>query len=215
MGKPLDLTAEIFTMLQVLKRLPNSKDGKTMWLCRCECGKEVSVMGTELKRNRKKSCGCAHNKLLSISKTKHGRSKTPEFKAWSSMKERCLCKMNKAYEGYGGRGISICAEWVNSFETFLKDMGNKPSKKHSLDRKNNEMGYCKENCRWATDAEQNRNKRTNVNPISKNKGISFRKKTGKYESRIMVDKKRIHLGSYSNLEKAIEARKKAETQYWK
>jgi hypothetical protein len=93
--------------------------------------------------------------------TRHGKSKMPEYNVFLSMKKRCLSKDHKAYNNYGGRGILICKSWENSFENFIKDMGERPSKNHSIERINNELGYSKDNCKWATKKEQARNIRSN------------------------------------------------------
>ncbi len=87
--------------------------------------------------------------------------KTPEYKAWAEMRSRCFNPKNRIFKYYGGRGISICSEW-NNFENFFKDMGRKISPRHSLERSNNEIGYNKDNCVWATRNEQARNKRNTV-----------------------------------------------------
>jgi len=91
----------------------------------------------------------------------HGMSETPEYQAWQSMKNRCFNPNTKYYSDYGGRGIGVCDRWKNSSENFLADMGLKPTPKHSLDRIDNDGDYCLDNCRWATKAEQENNKRTN------------------------------------------------------
>jgi hypothetical protein len=96
---------------------------------------------------------CAWNKS-------HGLSKTKEFRAWHYMRQRCMNPNNTDYANYGGRGISVCERW-DKFENFLKDMGEKPSPKHSLDRVNPDLGYGPNNCRWATAAEQQRTARRN------------------------------------------------------
>ena len=97
----------------------------------------------------------------------HGMSRTPEYKAWDGMKQRCFNPNHKSYSDYGGRGITVCDRWQNSFETFLADMGVKPTSKHSLDRINNDGDYSPDNCRWATKAEQ-QNNRTNNHLITIN-----------------------------------------------
>lgn len=98
---------------------------------------------------------------------KHGQNprsgETSEYRIWCGLKYRCYNKNCKEYYLYGGRGITICDEWFNSFQRFFDDMGKKPSSKHSLDRYPNQNGnYEPGNCRWATSMEQGRNKRTNV-----------------------------------------------------
>jgi hypothetical protein len=87
---------------------------------------------------------------------KHGRYQTPEYTAWENMIQRCTNQKCAGYRRYGARGIAVCEDW-RSFEKFLADMGEKPSPKHSIDRINNDLGYSKENCRWATSSEQLRN----------------------------------------------------------
>jgi hypothetical protein len=89
---------------------------------------------------------------------KHGGRNTPEYRSWHSMRDRCLCKTNRAYPDYGGRGITVCARW-NDFAKFIADMGQRPSLEHSIDRIDNDRGYEPGNCRWATRSQQQRNRR--------------------------------------------------------
>lgn len=92
----------------------------------------------------------------------HGKRHTPEYTNWAGMKDRCFRPASKAWGNYGGRGITVCERWINSFENFLADMGPRPTPKHSIDRIDNDGDYEPSNCRWATSAEQGQNKRTNV-----------------------------------------------------
>ena len=136
---------------------------------------------------------------------------TPEHKAWSHMKQRCTNPNDKRYHSHGGRGITFCEDW-KSFENFFKDMGLRPSDKHSLDRIDNDGNYEKGNCRWATQSEQSINKRIAKNNTSGYKGIY--KKGDKWEAWIFLNKERIYVGKYDDLDIAIEARKEAETKYY-
>lgn len=92
---------------------------------------------------------------------KHGLSGTPEYKAWQQMRLRCTDPKHKAYPGYGGRGITVCARWLQSVAAFVADMGPKPSPRHELDRIENDKGYEPGNCRWVTRKVNGRNRRSN------------------------------------------------------
>lgn len=131
--------------------------GSLFWVMRCDCGVEKEVNKKNVKSGASKSCGC-HN----IQRLKERRTNPdlPEFSNWRSMIGRCTDENDPGYERYGGRGITVCERWLNSFEAFYEDMGPKPTPDHSIDRKDNDKGYCKENCRWATRSEQQRNKTT-------------------------------------------------------
>lgn len=124
-------------------------------LCVCECGKEKVVTASNLRHGRSTSCGCRTiEQSVQATKT-HGESgKSAEYTAWIAMKARCCDPKTIHWNRYGGRGITVCAEWISSFDTFLIDMGRKPSTNHSLDRKDVNGDYCPENCAWATNAEQ-------------------------------------------------------------
>jgi len=87
---------------------------------------------------------------------------TPEWHAWASMRARCFSSTHKSFKDYGGRGITVCDRWVESFDNFYADMGPRPSASHQIDRANNEEGYAPENCRWATRTENMRNRRVTV-----------------------------------------------------
>ncbi len=153
---------EILSFDKVTK---HTKYKEYYWICKCVCGKEKSVNWKSLRSGNSKSCGClarAGTKIrASITSTTHNMSKTLQYHSWRNMKNRCLNEKDINYLNYGARGITICKEWL-TFEGFFKDMGERPSKKHTLDRIDVNGNYCKENCKWSTWKEQANNKRNNL-----------------------------------------------------
>lgn len=156
------MTGGKYGRMLVLRRTENSRTGRAMWLCRCNCGVEKSVEGQNLRTGATKSCGCLDREKFIERFTKHGEAhKTTEWEAWVNMRSRCFNPGNTSYPNYGGRGISVYKGWVKSYETFITDMGRCPSG-WTLDRKNNDGDYTPSNCKWSTRAEQMRNTRRNV-----------------------------------------------------
>jgi len=162
------LLIQRFARLVIIKEV-SPKNGRRV-LVQCDCGVRKEIYRSELFSGRTKSCGCYRAEVLcqegirreALKKPnfKHGRSKTPIHNVWWAMISRCLVASNKQYADYGGRGITVCERWLK-FENFLEDMGERPEGK-TLDRKNNELGYSKDNCKWATQKEQQNNRRDNV-----------------------------------------------------
>ncbi len=171
MGRWKDLTGLKIRRWTVLEYVDKDKYGNSRWRCRCDCGTERIVNGTNLmNKNGTFSCGCYLIECLRKRSITHGvlvDGKCPtEYSIWHSMISRCENKNTACFHVYGGRGIKVCDRWRNSFENFLEDMGSRPSKYYSLDRINNDGNYEPDNCRWATRKEQFRN-------ISKNLWVVF------------------------------------------
>ena len=156
MPKLEDLTGREFGLLTVISRYIDESRNRPLWVCRCLCGGTAICLSENLRQGASTSCGC--KKVKANKERGHGFSKTPTYKIWKAMKERCYRPSAINFPDYGGRGISVCDRWKDSFQNFLADMGERPSKKHSIERKDNNGNYCKENCVWAQKIQQIRNR---------------------------------------------------------
>lgn len=158
-----------FEMLTVVAPSQPTNNRIKQWECKCDCGTIKVVQEGNLKHGQVKSCGClrkqrsaevARNNFTSHGEGSGGKT-TTEYRTWVSMIQRCYQPTHDSYKHYGGRGITVCDEFRNSYPRFLEEIGRRPSIKHSLDRIDNSRGYEVGNIRWATREEQQNNRRDN------------------------------------------------------
>src|SRR6266496_181615 len=159
-----NLIGKKFGRLFVESKAP-SKYKTSYWNCRCDCGVTKTVQSSALIQGATKSCGCLQREMVTARKFKHGHNtrangalSSRTYQSWLSMIQRCTNQNLKCYKYYGGRGITVCERWRQSFENFIEDMGERPPGL-SLERINNDGHYEPSNCKWATRAEQHRNQR--------------------------------------------------------
>lgn len=151
--------------LELVSRRAGFADRRSAWLVRCDCGVTKYVAEVPLARGRTKSCGCRAAWFGRTNNLRHGHAGrgalTAEYAAWMAMRSRCTNPKNNSFRDYGARGIRVCERWSKSFESFLADVGRRPSPGHSIDRIDNSRGYEPGNVRWATRYQQNSNRRSN------------------------------------------------------
>jgi hypothetical protein len=208
--KLIDLTGERFGRLKVLKRdtievgARNGKRGQYRWHCRCDCGNTCSIKSGELRYGHTRSCGCLRREM----NFKHGHTthsgKTKTYAVWNAMIQRCTNPTSQSYSKYGARGIAVCTRWLK-FENFLADMGGKPDGL-TLERRENDGIYTKNNCYWATWKDQNNNKRRHPIKI-RNSGLpqGVNKHGKKFTAAVAIKGQRHYLGIFNTPEKALRA----------
>ena len=185
MGKFVDLTGKKINRLKVLFLCrEKNKNGNKIWAAHCQCGRITFGLSSNITSGHKKSCGCLHKDTIRKDNLVKNH---PLYFTWEGMRSRCKNPRAKNFKHYGGRGIKICKRW-DIFKNFAKDMGEKPSRKHSIERIDNDGDYSPENCRWATQKEQTNNTRRSLIEIDSKK-MSAKQWCQKYN---------INYGTYNN-----------------
>lgn len=159
-GMKHDFTGRTFGRWHVIG-LAYSKSPHHYYNCRCECGNERVVQGNSLRSGTTRSCGCLRLEVVKELHVKHRLCGHPAYQSWLAMRKRCESSVPKVFASYGGRGISVCERW-NTFPAFWEDMGSTWAPGLSVDRIDNDGNYEPGNCRWATPAEQSRNRRSTI-----------------------------------------------------
>lgn len=168
--KPLKLDSMVFGRLTVKKRAGSNDAGRSMWRCSCSCRRSITVQGKDLVSGNTKSCGCLNREATRLRSTTHGMYKSPERIVWQRMKQRCFDKNDRAYPDYGGRGITVCKRWL-IFANFYADMGRRPSRHHTIERRNFNGDYKPNNCLWLLKRLQSRNARSVVLSVEISKAL--------------------------------------------
>lgn len=157
-----DLVGKVFGCLTVISK-HSSGSGQIMWNCKCECGNIIQVNTGRLNFGSITSCGCIKRNRIIEQNTTHGLSNTRLYEIWCGMKKRCYDENSERYKDYGGRGITICDEWKDDFQSFYDwAMKNGYKENLTIERKDVNGNYCSENCCWITKAQQSRNQRKTI-----------------------------------------------------
>lgn len=162
--RKLQLAGQTFGKWLVIESTDKRVNGRVIWSCICSCGRTGLVISSNLVNGTSTQCvHCAAVERGSISRHGHTKNRraTPEYVIWRGIKLRCYNKKHSSFLDYGARGIYMCDQWKVSFETFLSDMGPRPSPTHQIDRINNYLGYTPSNCRWVLPKDNQRNRRNN------------------------------------------------------
>ena len=159
----VDLTGKRYGRLTVVKRVENSKNRSSRWLCKCDCGEDRIHSAGTLNYGTVKSCGCFGKEVSRELNTTHNKSNTKLYRVWATMRGRCRSQSYSGFRHYGGRGISVCTEWEDNFQSFY-DWAISAGYREglSIDRIDTNGNYEPQNCRWVSKTTQANNKRTNV-----------------------------------------------------
>ena len=199
-----DMTPKLIGETYLKKATPNSPQRYRFGIHECQyCGREFEVRVYSVKIGNARSCGCQKNKQ----KITHGRSNSRFYKTWNDMIRRCTNPNNKDYKDYGGRGITVCEEWLDVIDFVAWCEATHPNiEGYSLDRIDNDNGYSPENCRWANRLVQNINQRMKSTNTSGYNGIIWNKKNSNWGAVIGIATKKVYIGSFLIIEEAVQAR---------
>lgn len=187
----IDITGKTFGILKVHAYAGILK-GKSYWSCKCECGRVILVENSNLKSGHNTNCGCIARDAK-LKRSQHGKSKTREYRIWAAVKRRCYNHNTIRYKDYGGRGITMCDEWRDSFRNFINDMGPCPDENSSIDRIDVNKGYVPTNCRWATMKTQGVNRRNNAYVIIDGDKMTFSQAKEKFPDLSWYDLNKIRI----------------------
>lgn len=152
---------DVFGRLTAIRYFGHDNHHHQVWLFSCSCGKEKTISAISVFKGVTKSCGCLRSEVTAQRKSSHGKRRSDEYSIWVGIKQRCFNPNCKEFKWYGLKGIIMCQEWVDDFQSFYEHVGPRPSKKHSIDRIDSSKNYEPGNVRWATSIEQANNKRNN------------------------------------------------------
>lgn len=168
---------------------------RTYWLCLCDCGQKLWIRADALRREtQQNSCGCVRRRFPRTGPKRHGMSGTPEHAVWRSMITRCTIVTDTNYPRYGARGIQVCARWLGDFTAFLSDMGQRPTRYHSIERKNNNGNYEPGNCIWAERKAQQRNTRRNRHVVIAGERMTLADAVDRFGGKYDTVKRRLQRG---------------------
>ena len=205
MAKLFDAVGHIYGRLTVLESL-GVRGRKQFVLTKCSCGTLYESALSNIRSGNTLSCGCLRKEATAERATKHGYRNTRLYRVYTSMIQRCCNPKDRSYPRYGGRGISVCSEWLEDISKFIEWANTSGySNELEIDRENVNEGYSPQNCRWATPITQSRNRRTRQHS-SIYTGVYFRSEKQKWVADITINKQRVYLGTFESEEAAWKAR---------